>query len=209
MGAVRYRSYHGERTHQEILNEAAHLASIGGLEGLTIGGLAKELKMSKSGLFAHFGSKEELQLAVVEAAGAIFIDEVIRPALSIERGLVRLQSMLDNWVSYIERSVFKGGCFFAAASAEFDSRSGPVRERIVILLKSWMDTLEDEVRQAQSLSQLNLRLDPSQLVFEVHAFVQEANWAFQLFRDRRAFDRARQAIRWTIESAKIEIIKNR
>lgn len=201
--AVKQRTYQGEQTHKEILKAAIDIASAEGLEGLTIGRLAGELKMSKSGLFAHFGSKEELQLATVEAAREIFVQEVITPSFPVERGLARLQSMLEAWVTYMEKSLFKGGCFFAAVSAEFDSRPGPVRDRIVALIKSWLDTLEDEVREAQSRSQLNMRIDPAQVVFEVHAFVQEANRAYQLLRDRRVFDRARQAIRWAIESAAV------
>lgn len=178
-----------------------NVASAEGLEGLTIGRLAQELRMSKSGLFAHFGSKEGLQLATVDAAAEIFIEKVVRPAVSGERGLARLGAMLDAWVSYVERSVFRGGCFFAAASAEFDSRPGPVRKRIAALTRSWAEALEEELREARSRGEVVRKTDAGQLAFEIHAFVQEANWAYQLLRDRRAFTRAREAIRRRLESA--------
>lgn len=177
------------------------IASAEGLEGLTIGRLARELRMSKSGLFAHFGSKEELQLATVDSAAQIFVEKVVRPAMSVERGLVRLHAMLKAWISYVERSVFRGGCFFAAASAEFDGRPGSVRKRIVALTKSWVDALEVEVREAQSRGEMGRSIQPPQFAFEVHAFVQEANWAYQLLRDRHAFDRAQAAIRAQLRDA--------
>src|SRR5687767_8985814 len=118
----------GERTRQSILERAVDLASLEGLEGLTIGRLADELKMSKSGLFAHFGSKEELQLATVEAASQRYVAEIFAPALKEPRGYPRLLAICDSWLSYIKRGVFPGGCFFAAASFEFDSRPGAVRD---------------------------------------------------------------------------------
>ena len=191
----------GRRTRQEILKTAVDIASVEGLEGLTIGRLAQELKMSKSGLFAHFGSKEELQLAAVDMARAIFVEEVADPAFTAERGIVRLEAMLERWLSYVERSVFSGGCFFAAASAEFDDRPGPVRDMIATLTKSWLDALEEEARFAQKLSQFKAKLDPAQLAFEVHALAQEANWAYRLLDDKRAFDRARAGIRQRITDA--------
>jgi len=199
--AVVRRPTRGEQTHQEILQVAVDIASAEGLEGLSIGRLAQELKMSKSGLFAHFGSKEELQLATLDMARSIFMTEVVEPAMLSERGLLRLQAMLDSWLSYVERSVFRGGCFFAAASAEFDDRPGPVRDQVATLTKAWLDGLEDEARQAQALSQLKARYDPILLAFQVHAFVQEANWAYRLLRDKESFNRARAAIRQMLESA--------
>ena len=121
------RKAQGERTRKAILEMAVNIASAEGLEGLTIGRLALELSMSKSGLFAHFGSKEDLQVATVEAARAIFINEVIKPAFEAAQGLNRLWKLCDIWLSYVQAGVFRGGCFFAAAAAEFDGRPGPVR----------------------------------------------------------------------------------
>jgi len=120
----------GERTRQSILERAVDLASLEGLEGLTIGRLADDLGMSKSGLFAHFGSKEDLQIAAIDAAAERFIDEIYTPALREPRGYPRLLAICRSWLSYLRRGVFPGGCFFAAASAEVDTHKGRVRDRI-------------------------------------------------------------------------------
>jgi len=184
----------GAKTRQDILQAAVHVASAEGLEGLTIGRLADELRMSKSGLFAHFGSKEELQLAVVGKARDIFVHEVVDPAFTRERGLVRLLAMLDEWLAYVGRSVFRGGCFFMASAIEFDSRTGPVRDLISDLSRSWLDALDAEARYAQTLGQLDSRVDTAQLAFELHALVHGANWYYNLFQDKRAFERARNGI---------------
>src|ERR687891_743618 len=112
----------GNRTRDAILGRAMDLASLEGLEGLTIGRLATQLSMSKSGLFAHFGSKEDLQLATIETARTRFIDQVIRPAFEAEHGLPRLWNLCDSWIGHVEDEVFSGGCFFAAAASEFDGR---------------------------------------------------------------------------------------
>src|ERR1043165_7610091 len=135
------RKAQGERTRRAILETAVHIASAEGLEGLTIGRLALELSMSKSGLFAHFGSKEDLQVATVEAARAIFIREVIKPAFGSAEGLLRLWKRCDSWRPPVQSGVFRGGCFFAAAAAEFDSRPGPVRDRIAEIMKEWLPPL--------------------------------------------------------------------
>src|SRR5829696_9305738 len=117
--AAKARKAHGERTRQSILEAAVDIASAEGLEGLTIGRLAAELGMSKSGLFAHFGSKEELQISTVRAAAAIFVHRVVRAAEeNYEPGIARLKAMLDSWLDYMERGTFAGGCFFAAATVE-------------------------------------------------------------------------------------------
>jgi len=177
------------------------IASAEGLEGLSIGRLATELQMSKTGIFAHFGSKEQLQLATVDAAKQVFLEQVVQPALTHSRGTRRLRAMLENWIGYIERIVFRGGCFFAAASAEFDSRPGPVRDEIANLTKAWLIALQGEIAYAQSSDQLCAYADPVQLAFELHAYVQEANWAFKLFNDKYAFSHARQAIVRSIDLA--------
>src|ERR1043165_8201115 len=140
----------GERTRRAILETAVHIASAEGLEGLTIGRLALELSMSKSGLFAHFGSKEDLQVATVEAARAIFIREVIKPAFESAQGLLRLWKLCDIWLAHVQSGVFRGGCFFAAAAAEFDSRPGPVRDRIAEIMKEWLPLFPHPTLQAQT-----------------------------------------------------------
>ena len=151
----------GERTRQTILEAAVDIASVAGLEGLTIGQLATKLSMSKSGLFAHFGSKEELQLATVEAARSVFIREVIQPTFAAERGLARLWQLCDAWFSYVSSKVFRGGCFFAAAAAEFDSRPGPVRDRIAAIMKEWLSILARLVADAQADGQFDPEVDHS------------------------------------------------
>ncbi|MCC6745726.1 MAG: TetR/AcrR family transcriptional regulator [Acidobacteria bacterium] len=199
--ATRGRALQGERTRAAILRVAVDLASIEGLEGLTIGRLSTELAMSKSGLFAHFGSKEELQLATIEAARAIFIEEVVQPALEAsERGLPRIWELCERWTEYAQRGVFKGGCFFAAASSEFDGRPGPVRDRIAGIMLEWLAALERGVREAQDSGHLDPKADAKQVAFEFNALVMAGNWAFQLYGDLKAFTRAREAIRDRLRS---------
>jgi AcrR family transcriptional regulator len=188
------RASRGERTRQEILAVAVQIASAEGLEDLTIGRLAEELGMSKSGLFAHFGSKEDLQLATIETAREIFIAEVINPALSAEHGLPRLYALFESWISYMERGVFRGGCFFDSVAVEFDGRPGPIRDRIFTLMNAWFDGLVEEVRRAQSNAQLISDIEPAQLAFEFQALGLAVNWAHQLLGDEQAFDRARAAM---------------
>jgi AcrR family transcriptional regulator len=193
-GTVLYRAAKASKTRQEILTAAADIASAEGLEGLSIGRLATELKMSKTGIFAHFGSKEELQIAAVNQAKQVFLEQVVKPALAEPRGVRRLKVMLASWLNYVERSVFRGGCFFAAASLEFDSRPGRVRDAVAALTKAWMDSLRIEIVRANAQKEIPRGAAPAQLAFELHAFVQEANWAYKLFGDRTAFSRARSAI---------------
>lgn len=193
--AAKGRKAQGERTRKAILEAAVHIASAEGLEGLTIGRLAMELSMSKSGLFAHFGSKEDLQVATVEAARAIFINEVIKPAFETAQGLLRLWKLCDIWLGYVQSGVFRGGCFFAAAAAEFDSRPGPVRDRIAEIMKEWLSTLRNTIIEAQNAGQLVKDIDAVQLAFEFNSLELGANWAFQLYGDIRAFTRAREAMR--------------
>lgn len=184
----------GKRTREAILSFAASLASVEGLEGLTIGRLAAEMEMSKSGLFRHFGSKEELQLAVVDTARQVFIDEVVTPARQASPGLARLWALCDAWLVYVEREVFPGGCFFMAAAAEFDNRPGPVRDDIARNMQEWLSYLERAARRAQEQGEINPEADPAQIAFELHAFYLGANWAEQLFGDKQATARARKAI---------------
>jgi AcrR family transcriptional regulator len=198
---VRYRGNRSVKTRAEILNAAADLASAEGMEGLSVGRLAAELRMSKTGVFAHFGSKQQLQLATVDAAKQIFLAQIVKPSLQSPRGLPRLKAMLENWLSYVERIVFRGGCFFAAAAAEFDSRPGVIRNEVAALSKAWLTALRDEIAVAQREKELSAFLDPAQLAFALHACVQEANWAFKLFNEKSSFLRARRAIADHLASA--------
>lgn len=170
-----------------ILDRAVHLASEEGLEGLTIGRLSTELGLSKSGLFGHFGSKEELQLAAIDTAQAIFYREVVEPVRDEPDGLPRLRAFCDRWIGYLERKVFSGGCFFAAAMTEFDSRPGPVRDK---LRDGQMALLTELARQARIAG----AADPEQLVFEISAAVFAANAQHKLLDDETGFVRARRVI---------------
>jgi AcrR family transcriptional regulator len=184
----------GARTRQSILERAVDLASTDGLEGLTIGRLAEELSMSKSGLFAHFGSKEELQLAAVEAARERYITEAFRPALGAERGYPRLQAICRGWLDYVRRGVFPGGCFFAAASFEFDGRPGPVRDAIVATMDTWIGALEKAILMAKDEGHLRSDVDPALLAFELNSLFFGANFAFHLRGDQQALAKAEAAI---------------
>ena len=189
------RTQDGRGTRDEILAHAVQLASLEGLESLTIGRLADALDMSKSGLFAHFGSKQGLQLAVLERAAEMFAERVRKIGRGFNAGLERLEALLEAWLAYVEERDFQGGCFFAAASAEFDGRPGAVREALVHLARAWVTALEAEAKKAVARGELNAETDVSQLVFELHAMVQAANWSYQLFDDPHAIACARTATR--------------
>jgi AcrR family transcriptional regulator len=175
------------RTRAVILARAVDLASVEGLEGLTIGRLASELGMSKSGLFGHFGSKEELQLATIEEASARFVREVVEPALPEPEGEARLRALCGAFIDYLERGVFAGGCFFGAASIEFDDRPGPVGNRVRDSIAAWIGYLEAQAAAAGAA-------DPKLVAFELQSLAQGANSAFRLFGDPETFARARKAI---------------
>jgi len=176
----------GEQTRAAILERAVDLASVEGLEGLTIGRLAAELQMSKSGLFAHFGSKQELQLATVEAAAARFRTAVIEPAMSAPDGAPRLLALGERYLDHLD--LYSGGCFWGATSAEYDDRPGPVRDAIAAALDAWLAELE---RQATIAGVAN----PKLFAFELYAVIMGANSRFRLSGDRQVFEYAREALR--------------
>jgi len=185
----------GARTRSTIVRAAADLASVEGLDGLSIGQLAGELGMSKSGLIAHFGSKEDLQLAAIEEARQRYVQEVIAPALAAGSGITRLHALCEAFLAYLERRVFPGGCFFASAMAEFDSKApGPVRDRIAECQQEWMNTLERTAQDAQARKQLRAGSDPQQLAFELEGALLTANWYFHLYSDPGYLSRARRAV---------------
>jgi AcrR family transcriptional regulator len=175
----------GERTRAAILDRAVDLASVEGLEGLTIGRLAGDLGMSKSGLFAHFGSKEDLQLATVAAAADRFRRVVIEPSMEAPGGAPRLRAMAERYFDYL--GTFAGGCFWGATASEYDDRPGPVRDAIAASLDAWMAEL---VRQSEAAG----IADPDRFAFELYAVVMGANSRFRLSGDRRVFDLARAAL---------------
>lgn len=189
------------RTRAAILDRAVAVASTEGLEGLTIGRLAADVGLSKSGLIAHFGSKEALQLAALDAALHVFREEVWEPSAEREAGLSRLSALCEAWLSYLERGVFPGGCFLTAASCEFDDREGPVREDVNKALSLWIKTLEQEVATASERGELPLDADPPQVAFELNALAMGANQALQLRGDRTALERARRGMARVLEAA--------
>ena len=190
----------GERTRQAILDTAAALATQEGLDPLSIGRLAEATGMSKSGLFAHFGSKEELQLATVDHAAAMFVAEVIAPAREAPRGVARVWALCERMIDYSERQVFPGGCFFAATASEFNNRPGPVRDRIAEMMGNWLSYLEHAVEQAQAAGELDDSISARELAFQLDSFAQASNARFQLFRDPSVYDEARRAVRDRLES---------
>lgn len=186
----------GEQTRRQILRRAAEIASVEGLEGLSIGRLATELEVSKSGVFAHFGSKEELQLATVRAAAKIFVDEVVTPALDLPPGVPRLELLLEGWLAYSERRTFPGGCFFYAVQAEFDARHGRVRDAVAEYGRRWNALVRETVEGVPDLA-----VDAGQVAFELVAFLEMANAQSVLHDDPTAYTRARAAVRSCLDRA--------
>ncbi|HEY2776162.1 MAG TPA: TetR family transcriptional regulator [Candidatus Binatia bacterium] len=182
------------QTREAILARAVDLASVEGLAGLTIGRLSRALPMSKSGLFAHFGSREELELAVVEAAAAMFEREVLAGVDSAPPALARLANIALAWLGYIEKGLLRGGCFFAAVVPEIDDRPGRVRDRVATLVTSWTDLLAVEAGRAIEEGHLSGEPEAGEVAFELHAFLQEANRRFQLAGDAAVFAFAARAI---------------
>ncbi len=190
------RRTRGRRTRASILDTAADLASVGGLEGLTIGRLAVATDMSKSGLFAHFGSKEELQVATYFHARERFLAEVVLPPREFEPGRERVDVLVAGWLRYMRSEVFRGGCFFSEVRTEYGSREdGPVRRTVAAGLRRWLDLL------ARELGALEGVRDVQQLAFEIDALGTAANYRFQLLGDPAVFDQALAAITTRLDQA--------
>jgi AcrR family transcriptional regulator len=195
------RRQRGLRTRRAILEHAARVGSAEGLEAVSLQRLADDLGISKSGLFAHFGSKEELHLATIEAAAQIFVDEVIRPALAVPRGVRRIWALCDSWLSYLERGVFPGGCFFWAVGEEFDSRPGPVRDSVLEKKAYWSYSIERAVREAQEAGDIDAGVDPAQLAWELDSLLGGVNSGFKCGDGGRALERGRRAIKDRLRAA--------
>jgi AcrR family transcriptional regulator len=189
-----------DRTRNTILRRAADIASKDGLEGLSIGRLATDLGVSKSGLFGYFGSKEELQLATIRAAMGVYLNEVIRPALTIPPGLDRVRRLCENWLSYSQRRVFPGGCFFFTVTAEFDARPGRVRDAIAEASLDWNHLVTRTIEDTRQLGELTEDTDANQLAFELIAFMETANTTSLLHDDPGAYERGRTAIRTRLDA---------
>jgi AcrR family transcriptional regulator len=184
----------GERSRKAILDEAAKLATVEGIGGLSLSRLADEVGMSKSGLFAHFGSKEELQLATIETADEIFGEHVLDPAAKTSGGLERLKALTGSYLDYVEAGTFPGGCFFATVLVEVSMQPGAVRDRLLAFLQDWIGRLEGEVRDAQREGELSKKEDPGQLAFELESALLLANTQFAVSQSAEPIERARRSI---------------
>ncbi|HEY3878685.1 MAG TPA: TetR/AcrR family transcriptional regulator [Trebonia sp.] len=185
----------GERTRGAILRAAASLATVDGLEGLSIGNLAAAIGMSKSGLYAHFGSKEELQLATVDEAGRIFADEVVAPALAAPPGLAQLETLCEAFFEHLERRTFPGGCFFSSAVLEMGTRPGPVKEAVAAFQAGFADLIRGFAVTAVEQRELPPGEDPGLLTFELNGIILAADASFVLRDDPAVLDLARKVVR--------------
>jgi AcrR family transcriptional regulator len=190
----------GAQTRAAILDEAVQVASRDGFGGLSIGRLAEQAEMSKSGLFAHFRSKEQLQLQTLERARDRFVDVVVRPALGAERGVARLRALFDAWLRWTQESL-QGGCIFVAASAELDDRPGPLRDALVQNERDWLELIATVAGTAVSEGQFRADLDLDQFAYEVHGVMLAHHHASRLLRDERAEQRTRRAFESLVAAA--------
>lgn len=185
------RRARGARTREALVAEAVQLASVEGLEGLSIAHLAARIGTAKSSVHASFGSKEALQVAVVAHTRDILIDLVIAPALKTEPGLQRLSALGEGWMSYLERKTFEGGCVLSSASLEMDGRPGPARDAIAAVMREWLDLLEDNIARGIAKGEITVDTDPAQLAFALNAVGMAANWQSQLFGETFSYDTGR------------------
>ena len=185
----------GERTRTAILTAAAELATVEGLDGLSIGRLADHVGMSKSGVFAHFRSKEELQYATVDTAREIYDREVTQLVLQAPEGAARVYAYCDAFLAHLERSVFPGGCFFISAASELEAKTGPVRDYVKKAFEELVQVFADSIERAQELGELDPEADSAQILFELDSLLLMANISLVFFGDETATDRARVAAR--------------
>jgi len=189
-------------TKNAILDHAVGMAARVGLEGLTVGRLAEELELSKSGLFAHFGSKEALQVQTLEAAATRFVDAVVRPALAAPRGEPRVRALFDGWLRWAVSRISPGGCLFVAAATELDDRPGAARDTLVRLQRDWQETIANTVRTAVAEGHFRPDIEPEQSAFELHGIMLAYHHAARLLEDRRAEARARAAFERVVHSVR-------
>jgi AcrR family transcriptional regulator len=191
----------GLRSREAILREAARLATVEGIEGLSIARLADAVGMSKSGLFAHFGSKEELQLATIETASVVFYEQVVEPAAAAPSAIERLRGYCELFLRHVESRTFPGGCFFASVAAEVDTRPGPVRDRAIELLDAWLAGLAAAVRDAQAEDEIDSTEDAEQLAFELDAYLLMANLRYVAKQEAGPMRQARRAVERRLAAA--------
>ncbi|MEE1737849.1 TetR/AcrR family transcriptional regulator [Streptomyces sp. BE147] len=184
----------GTDTREQVLGRAVQVASAQGLEGLSLRGLAGQLKLSTNEVFALFGSKEELQLATVQRAVTIYVEHVLKPARAAPAGLGRLWILCESWISYSRERVFSGGCFFYATIAEFDAREGRVHDALASAQTGWITFVEQTVEEARALGELAEDTDVSQLAFEIIAFLELANAESVLHDNTIGYTKAARAI---------------
>jgi len=189
----------GEQTRAAILDVALELASRNGLEGLTIGLLADRMSMSKSGVFAHFGSREDLQLEVVKLYHHRFEQEVFYPSIKETRGLPRLVAMYTRWVKRVSVEI-ASGCIYSSGAVEYDDREGPIREELVSMVRAWQGALLRSVEQAIELRHLHTGFDAEQLVFEMHGLILALHHDARFLRNPGAVERARAGFERLIEN---------
>ena len=192
----------GDERRQLILERAAQTASRLGLEGLTIGRLASDLGLSKSGLFAHFQSKEALQVQTLRHAAELFVDRVVRPALKAPRGERRVRALFERWLAWAEADVLKGGCLFVAAATELDDQDGPVRDELVRQQRDWLELIANVARTGIAEGDFRPGLDGEQLAYELYGVMLAYHHARRLLRDPRAPQRARDAFDALVEAAR-------
>lgn len=180
-------------THHAILEHATGLASKVGLEGLTIGGLADELDLSKSGLFAHFRSKEALQVQVLDYGAAVFVENVVRPALGAERGEPRMRALFDRWLDWARSSPLPGGCLFVQATVELDDRPGPARDRLVEYQRQWLDVIATSLQKGIEAGAFRSDADTMQFAHDLYGVMLAYHHASRLLHDPEAENRARRA----------------
>ncbi|ANP50199.1 AcrR family transcriptional regulator [Streptomyces griseochromogenes] len=194
----------GNRTRQLVLRRTVDIASVEGLEALTVGRLATELELSKSGVFALFGSKRELQLATVREAARIFTERVIRPAGEVPAGAGRVWRLCELWLEYSRGRVFPGGCFFYGVMAEFDARTGPVHDAVVRAQRDWSAHVERTLDEARGAGELRAGTDVAQLAFELIALLETANALSVLHDEETAYRRARAGIARRLRDAAVD-----
>jgi AcrR family transcriptional regulator len=188
-------------TRAAIIEQALSIARREGLEGLTIGALAERLDMSKSGVFSHFGSREELQLAVLKHYAARFVDAVLRPAVARPRGLPRLEALLENWLVLLAEEI-EAGCILIGAASEYDDRPGPLHDALVAIVENWKGEVLRAVRLAQSEGHLDRHADPDQMVFEVYGLMLMLHQDARLLRSSQSVQRARVGLARLIDAAR-------
>jgi AcrR family transcriptional regulator len=200
--ATALRPRKGDQTRAAIVDAALAMASREGLEGLTIGTLADQMQMSKSGVFAHFGSREDLQLAILKEYVRRFVDEVLRPAVKKRRGLPRLEAILDRWVGFLAREITRG-CIMIAGAVEYDDRPGPQRDAMVTIITGWKAELLKAIRQALAEGHLKRGLDAPQMVFEIYGLMLVMHQDARLLRSADSAKRARAGLRRLIDDARV------